>query len=153
MVGKAIRSIRTELEFSQAEFAEILGTSAQNISAIEKNTRAANYQILSAIYGLCATQILMENEYDDSILNRKLLVSCMDEIIHEMHTRINHDWTEKNEHADILIDSLTPKLLDQFVKLNTVGRITAIERLRELTEIERYKRKTASENDTAEAEN
>lgn len=139
-VGEDIKFIRQKKGMTQAQLAAAIGTTSQNISQYERGVRNPKIGTLQKIADALGENVTMfiptqresPTEYaalepyltDDQ---KKYLAELDEEWISDMIDEAEDTWFEQKH-----------QMLDALFQLSDEGRIIAIERVKELTEIPRY---------------
>ncbi len=128
-IGENIKLIRKEKGYTQKQLAEKLGTSPQNFAQYENGKRKPKFETLKKIAdalgvpaGDLIESICIGPMFEDDISALEYLQENYSECPLENESEIK---TEKF-------------LLDNYRKLNDTGKIEAVKRVQELTEIPKY---------------
>ena len=122
-IGDRIKESRKNKGLKQSELADRIGVSVISIGRYESGERTPTVDIIAKIaevFGLNISDFLS----DVDMLS------------------VDSSLAQKTEKAmQIMVDELPrTKILSAFDKLNLIGKETAVQRVEELTEIERYTR-------------
>lgn len=132
--GERIKSARKRAGLTQSELAEKLNIPYQSIGQWERNVRNPKAETLIKIANALGCEVW---ELSGSI--KTIPLHKMDELvcgIDSLHFDVNF-----------------PKLIKYFEKLNATGQEVAIERLKELTEIPKYRREEGEQGAVDPKEN
>lgn len=118
-LGNNIQKYRKEAGLTQKQLAEILNVAVGTIQQYELGKRQPRLEMINRIAGALGIGV------------RRLYPDFQYE-----------DWkkteTYKNARLTNILDPLRGKLLSQFQELNASGKVEAVKRVSELTEIPRY---------------
>lgn len=154
--GELIKQARTAAGITQAELAKRLGVTPQAISQYErgiKNPKTETLKKIAAALGVPWYKLLSDNpnEQLDIILSdqdRKLerldkIRAERDKLLHEMDVESSKERITSSDNAAAL--NAYRSIKEYLNLLNSDGLSKATERVHELTEIPRYKRKDTPE--------
>lgn len=129
-VGERLKQLRTSHNYTQQEIADILGVTKATISKYETGQRRLNadyIERLSNLYGVEPYYILFGQTLAQA--NK------------EYEARMNQAEQEDRAYWEsVLLSDTTIKISSLFDNLNEEGQRVAIERVKELTEIPKYKK-------------
>ncbi len=150
--GELIKQARTAAGITQAELAKRLGVTPQAISQYErgiKNPKTETLKKIAAALGVPWYKLLSDNpnEQLDIILSdqdRKLerldkIRAERDKLLHEMDVESSKERITSSDNAAAL--NAYRSIKEYLNLLNSDGLSKATERVHELTEISRYRRK------------
>ena len=146
-VGEDIKSIRQQKGMTQAQLAAAVGTTSQNISQYERGGRNPKIGTLQKIADALGENVTMfiptqrESPAEYAALEpyltddqKKYLAELDEEWLSDMLDEAENTWFEQKH-----------QMFNALFQLSDEGRIIAIERVKELTEIPRYQDKDRKE--------
>ena len=146
-VGEDIKSIRQQKGMTQAQLAAAVGTTSQNISQYERGVRNPKIGTLQKIADALGENVTMfiptqrESPAEYAALEpyltddqKKYLAELDEEWLSDMLDEAENTWFEQKH-----------QMFNALFQLSDEGRIIAIERVKELTEIPRYQDKDRKE--------
>jgi transcriptional regulator with XRE-family HTH domain len=146
-VGEDIKSIRQQKGMTQAQLAAAVGTTSQNISQYERGVRNPKIGTLQKIADALGENVTMfiptqrESPAEYAALEpyltddqKKYLAELDEEWLSDMLDEAENTWFEQRH-----------QMFNALFQLSDEGRIIAIERVKELTEIPRYQDKDRKE--------
>lgn len=142
--GGAIKAARTAANLTQAELAKKMGVTPQTISQYERGLINPKFETLEKFANALDVRIetLLEDSVKSSIvasiesgfLDAKNFTPDMLKSAQQAADSVSRLVAINHAAEDIELEELET----DFLKLNSLGRKTALERIHELTEISRY---------------
>lgn len=118
-LGSNIKKYRKEAGLTQRELADLLDVAVGTIQQYESNKRQPRLEMINRIAG--ALGVGIRRLYPDFQIDAW-----------------SQTETYKNAHLENKLDPLRAELLDNFQNLNNQGKLEAVKRVGELTEIDKY---------------
>ena len=156
--GELIKQARVTMRITQAELAKRLGVTPQAISQYErgiKNPKPATLKKIAAALGVEWYELISNSQDEQSeiakeqmrqaigraadIITKPCKYEISDELIEDSLKKVTISIPTSYNSARL------EKMIKDYGKLNDDGQQVAVERVHELTEIPRYKRKSAPE--------
>ena len=156
--GELIKQARVTMRITQAELAKRLGVTPQAISQYErgiKNPNPATLKKIAAALGVEWYELISNSQDEQSeiakeqmrqaigrvadIITKPCKYEISDELIEDSLKKVTISIPTSYNSARL------EKMIKDYGKLNDDGQQVAVERVHELTEIPRYKRKSTPE--------
>lgn len=156
--GELIKQARVTMRITQAELAKRLGVTPQAISQYErgiKNPKPATLKKIAAALGVEWYELISNSQDEQSeiakeqmrqaigrvadIITKPCKYEISDELIEDSLKKVTISIPTSYNSARL------EKMIKDYEKLNDDGQQAAVERVHELTEIPRYKRKSTPE--------
>lgn len=156
--GELIKQTRVTMRITQAELAKRLGVTPQAISQYErgiKNPKPATLKKIAAALGVEWYELISNSQDEQSeiakeqmrqaigrvadIITKPCKYEISDELIEDSLKKVTISIPTSYNSARL------EKMIKDYGKLNDDGQQVAVERVHELTEIPRYKRKSTPE--------
>ena len=156
--GELIKQARVTMRITQAELAKRLGVTPQAISQYErgiKNPKPATLKKIAAALGVDWYELISNSQDEQSeiakeqmrqaigrvadIITKPCKYEISDELIEDSLKKVTISIPTSYNSARL------EKMIKDYGKLNDDGQQVAVERVHELTEIPRYKRKSTPE--------
>ena len=156
--GELIKQARVTMRITQAELAKRLGVTPQAISQYErgiKNPKPATLKKIAAALGVEWYELISNSQDEQSeiakeqmrqaigrvadIITKPCKYEISDELIEDSLKKVTISIPTSYNSARL------EKIIKDYWKLNDDGQQVAVERVHELTEIPRYKRKSTPE--------
>lgn len=156
--GELIKQARVTMRITQAELAKRLGVTPQAISQYErgiKNPKPATLKKIAAALGVEWYELISNSQDEQSeiakeqmrqsigrvadIITKPCKYEISDELIEDSLKKVTISIPKSYNSARL------EKMIKDYGKLNDDGQQVAVERVHELTEIPRYKRKSTPE--------
>ncbi len=156
--GELIKQARVTMRITQAELAKRLGVTPQAISQYErgiKNPKPATLKKIAAALGVEWYELISNSQDEQSeiakeqmrqaigrvadIITKPCKYEISDELIEDSLKKVTISIPTSYNSARL------EKMIKDYGKLNDDGQQVAVERVHELTEIPRYKRKSTPE--------
>ena len=156
--GELIKQARVTMRITQAELAKRLGVTPQAISQYErgiKNPKPATLKKIAAALGVEWYELISNSQDEQSeiakeqmrqaigrvadIITKPCKYEISDELIEDSLKKVTISIPTSYNSAHL------EKMIKDYGKLNDDGQQVAVERVHELTEIPRYKRKSTPE--------
>ncbi len=106
MLGKKLKKIREDLDFSQKEFADKLETNQQSISRYEKDERQPSIEFLQKLYNL---GISIDSLLDKESSNREPSPTPEEQRIFEVVKKASNGDMQAVEQLQFFVDCLRAK--------------------------------------------
>jgi transcriptional regulator with XRE-family HTH domain len=127
-IGNQIRKYRKESNISQKELGNRLGMSQQQIAQYENGNRMPKVETLQRIADALGIYIgKLDDKWGADILNNK-----------EDYIKFRKQLSDYEADVQKKADREEQKLVENYWKLNKIGRKEAQKRVKELTEVPRY---------------
>lgn len=127
-IGNQIRKYRKEANISQKELGNRLGMSQQQIAQYENGNRMPKIETLQKIADALDVYIgKLDDKWGADILNNK-----------EDYIKFRKQLSDYEADVQKKADKEERKLVENYWKLNKIGRKEAQKRVEELTEVPRY---------------
>ena len=144
--GERIRAIRTGAGITQADFAKLCGISLASLKNYETGkteTPMKIWRMISQIFGASLSMLIESNTAEEESAHLQALY----QLGHLARQKTGGYFLVQAEAAGILEHwesiTFTPidyEIIEEVHKLNAKGQKTALERIRELAEIKKYKK-------------
>ena len=148
-IGERIRSARKEEHLTQVQLAEKAGIAVNSLRLYESGKRSPNIETLEKIISALGIEHYSELTYDPD--DRAHIHT--ERIIYQVESRERQEKVrlygekavlekeaEEEKIAEIYRSENFDKIVSALAKLNAVGQEKAVERVEELTEIQKYKK-------------
>ena len=156
--GELIKQARVTMRITQAELAKRLGVTPQAISQYErgiKNPKPATLKKIAAALGVEWYELISNSQDEQSEIAKEQMRQAIGRVADIITKPCKYEISD-----ELIEDSLKKvpisiptsynsarleKMIKDYGKLNDDGQQVAVERVHELTEIPRYKRKSTPE--------
>jgi Predicted transcriptional regulators len=133
-IGKKILELRTQKKLTQKQLSDMCGFSQSALNLWENDRRKPKIESLQKIADVLGVSV---SEFDKRSL--EMYIQQSQNILNDFS---NHpeNWVQENPFTEESIPVKQVELLKHYNDLNELGKNKAIERIKELTEIPRYKK-------------